>query len=141
MEFSYSQTENFEMEKLFSDTGYFKKPVEINRGLVCFGLDFYCLCSLQKSISKLILQSNWIFQTGFFKNQIQMDRVIGNLKTTYQTPNGIQRFLLLLQFQKRISQAVSFLFKLLLVYIYWIQFWFWIGMSCLGTSIILSNNY
>ena len=34
MEFSYSQTENFEMEKLSSDTGYFKKPVEINRGYV-----------------------------------------------------------------------------------------------------------
>ena len=33
MEFSYSQTENFEMEKLSCDTGYFKKPVEINRGL------------------------------------------------------------------------------------------------------------
>ena len=33
MEFSYSQTENFEMEKLSSDTGYFKKPVEIDRGL------------------------------------------------------------------------------------------------------------
>ena len=32
MEFSYSQTENFEMEKLSSDTGYFKKPVEINMG-------------------------------------------------------------------------------------------------------------
>ena len=32
MEFSYSQTENFEMEKLSSDTGYFKKTVEINRG-------------------------------------------------------------------------------------------------------------
>ena len=27
MEFSNSQTENFEMEKLSSDTGYFKKPV------------------------------------------------------------------------------------------------------------------
>ncbi len=25
MEFSYAQNENFEMEKLFSDTGYFKK--------------------------------------------------------------------------------------------------------------------
>ena len=34
MEFSYSQTENFEMEKLSSDTGYFKKKtVEINRGI------------------------------------------------------------------------------------------------------------
>ena len=36
MEFSYSQTENFEMKKLSSDTGYFKKPVEINRGLVSY---------------------------------------------------------------------------------------------------------
>ena len=34
MEFSYSQTENFEMEKLSSDTGYFKKPMEINSGSV-----------------------------------------------------------------------------------------------------------
>ena len=33
MVFSHSQTENFEMEKLSSDTGYFKKTVEINRGL------------------------------------------------------------------------------------------------------------
>jgi len=32
MEFSYSQTEYFETEKLSSDTGYFKKPVEINGG-------------------------------------------------------------------------------------------------------------
>jgi len=32
MQFPYSQTENFEMEKLSSVTGYFKKPVEINRG-------------------------------------------------------------------------------------------------------------
>jgi hypothetical protein len=32
MEFSYSQTDNFDMEKLSSDTGYFKKPVVINRG-------------------------------------------------------------------------------------------------------------
>ena len=35
MEFSYTQTENFEMEKSSSDTGYFKKSVEINRGIVC----------------------------------------------------------------------------------------------------------
>ena len=38
MEFSYCQTENFEMEKLSSDTGYFKKPLEINRGLLCYKL-------------------------------------------------------------------------------------------------------
>ena len=34
IEFSNSQTENFEMEKLSSDTGYFKIPVEINKGIV-----------------------------------------------------------------------------------------------------------
>ena len=34
MEFSYSQTENFEIEKLSSDIEYFKKPVEINRGII-----------------------------------------------------------------------------------------------------------
>ena len=42
-----------------------------------FKLDFYCLCSLQKSISKLIFagkksnSSNWTF-----KNRVQMDRAI-----------------------------------------------------------------
>ena len=36
MEFSYYQTENFEIEKLSSDTGYFKKPVEINRGQAAY---------------------------------------------------------------------------------------------------------
>ena len=38
--------------------------------LVYFELDFYCLCSLQKSILKLILKSsssNLIFQTWFVK--------------------------------------------------------------------------
>ena len=45
--------------------------------MVYFKLDFYCLCSLQKSISKLIFagkksnSSNWIFN-----NQVQMDRAI-----------------------------------------------------------------
>ena len=50
MEFSYSQTENFEMEKLSSDTGYIKKPVEINRGyvynLINKGLEIGCVNSL-----------------------------------------------------------------------------------------------
>ena len=41
MEFSYSQTENFEMEKLSSDTGYFKKPVEINRGSINFEEQYF----------------------------------------------------------------------------------------------------
>ena len=36
MKFSYSQTENFVVENLSSDTGYFKKPVEINRGHLSF---------------------------------------------------------------------------------------------------------
>ena len=55
MEFSYSQTENFEMEKLSSDTGYFKKPVEINRGygwgLPKISLDGMDSVSLGKSMS------------------------------------------------------------------------------------------
>ena len=42
----YSQTENFEVEKLSSDTGYFKKPVEINRGLV-----LYLITTLRKQMS------------------------------------------------------------------------------------------
>ena len=33
MEFSYSQTENFEMEKLSSDTGYFKKTSGDQQGV------------------------------------------------------------------------------------------------------------
>ena len=41
--------------------------------LVYVELDFYCLCSLQKSISKFEF-SNWIFQIWFFKNKVQMDR-------------------------------------------------------------------
>ena len=41
MEFSYSQTENFEMEKLSSDTGYSKKTVEINRGPGLFKLPYF----------------------------------------------------------------------------------------------------
>ena len=48
MEFSYSQTENFEMEKLSSGTGNFKKTVEINRVSVLtnvenFRLSLYAL--------------------------------------------------------------------------------------------------
>ena len=48
--------------------------------LVYFELDFYCLCSLQKSISKLIFESkkyissNLIFLTWFFKIQVQINR-------------------------------------------------------------------
>jgi hypothetical protein len=37
--------------------------------LVYFKLDFYCLCSLQKSSS-----SKLIFTTWFFKNQVQINR-------------------------------------------------------------------
>ena len=40
-----------------------------------FKLDFYCLCSLQKSTLKLIFQvKNPVRRTRFFKNQIQMVR-------------------------------------------------------------------
>jgi hypothetical protein len=48
MEFSYSQTENFEMEKLSSDTGYFKKPVEINRGYAPLNFLFFSMSSCGK---------------------------------------------------------------------------------------------
>ena len=47
---------------------YFKRQVWLTGFLVYFELDFYCLCSLQKSISKLIFagkkssSSNLIFQ-------------------------------------------------------------------------------
>ena len=42
---------------------------------VNFKLDFYCLCSLQKSTLKLIFQvKNPVRRTRFFKNQIQMVR-------------------------------------------------------------------
>ena len=62
MEFSYSQTENFDMEKLSSDTGYFKKPVEINMGWKCLGVllikTVYCsrLYSKQNQSSLYLLQ-------------------------------------------------------------------------------------
>ena len=36
MEFSYSQTENFEMEKLSSDTGYLKKNSGDQQGVSLF---------------------------------------------------------------------------------------------------------
>ena len=52
MEFSYPQTENFEMAKLSSDTGYFKKPVEINRGIR--GFRSGCLSFSKMPISTII---------------------------------------------------------------------------------------
>ena len=51
--------------------------------LVYFELDFYCLCSLQKSISKLIFAGrksslwNLIVPTWFFKIQVQINRGSG----------------------------------------------------------------
>ena len=57
-----------------------KNQVRQTGFLVYFELDFYCLCSLQKSSSKLIFAgqksslSNLIFTTWFFKNQVQINR-------------------------------------------------------------------
>ena len=39
---------------------------------ICFKLDFYCLCSLQKSSSKWT--KNQVRPTWFFKNQVQINR-------------------------------------------------------------------
>ena len=52
---------------------FLKNQVRRTGFLVYFKLDFYCLCSLQKSISKLILQAKnpvrrtWLFQLDFSK--------------------------------------------------------------------------
>ena len=68
MEFSYSQTENFEMEKLSSDTEYFKKPVEINRGGVLIGVlinirmysEVFCCCFNLKRVQ--VSQATSLFE-------------------------------------------------------------------------------
>ena len=76
MEFSYSQTENFEMEKLSSDIGYFKKLVEINRGFIswagCQNNSIDASFHLQKSLKTFDKNSSdkiqskneaWVFST------------------------------------------------------------------------------
>ena len=58
---------------LISEKSSWKDQVWWTGFLVYFELDFYCLCSLQKSISKLILQTEnparwpWVFQLNFSK--------------------------------------------------------------------------
>ena len=47
---------------LISEKSIWKNQVRWTEFLVYFELDFYCLCSLQKSISKLIFAVHW---TGF----------------------------------------------------------------------------
>ena len=68
---------------LISEKSIWKNQVRRTGFLVYFELDFYCLCSLQKSISKLIFGgqnsslSNLIFTTWYFKNQVQINRGFG----------------------------------------------------------------
>ena len=65
---------------LISEKSIWKNPVQQTGPLVYFELDLYCLCSLQKSISKLIFagkkfsSSYLIFPTWFFKIQVQINR-------------------------------------------------------------------
>ena len=70
---------------LISEKSIWKNQVWRTGFLVDFELDFYCLCSLQKSISKLIFagwklgSSNLSFRTWCFKIQVQIDRGCGTL--------------------------------------------------------------
>ena len=63
-------------------TWFLKNQVRQTWFLVYFELDFYCLCSLQKSSS-----SNLISQTGFYKNQVQMDRAWAMCNTGHLSSN------------------------------------------------------
>ena len=54
---------------LISEKSIWKNQVWWTGFFVYFKLDFYCLCSLQKSIS-----SNLIFPTWIFKIQVQINR-------------------------------------------------------------------
>ena len=59
----------------------FEKPSSTNWiFLVYFELDFYCLCSLQKSSSKKI------FQTWFFENQVQITDQQGEILFLKKSP-------------------------------------------------------
>ena len=53
---------------LISEKSIWKNQVRCTGILVYFKLDFYCLCSLQKSISKLIFQA-----TQAVKIKIEID--------------------------------------------------------------------
>jgi hypothetical protein len=89
MEFSYSQTENFEMEKLSSDAGYFKKPVEINRGyetleavIALCSSYFYPqhLTSIPNKIDKLIFNYNQVVN---FQNKVTTSNMYTQLQLTF----------------------------------------------------------
>ena len=55
------------MEKLSSDTGYFKKPVEINRGIVSIGRSGDRL-PIQIFFSKLVLDGRKVVEKKIVKN-------------------------------------------------------------------------
>ena len=66
---------------LISEKPIWKNQVRRTGFLVYFELDFYCLCSLQKSISKLS------FPTWFFKIQVQINRGLD-----WQNLSNLQNF-------------------------------------------------
>ena len=61
---------------MISEKSIWKNQVRRTGFLIHFELDFYCLCSLQKSILKFIFVScsNLIFPTWFFENLVQINR-------------------------------------------------------------------
>ena len=67
---------------LISEKSIWKNQVRRTRFLVYFKLDFYCLCSLQKSILKFIFagqkssSSSFIFQTWFFQKSSTNQREV-----------------------------------------------------------------
>ena len=67
---------------LISEKSIWKNQVRQTGFLVYFKPNFYCLCSLQKSISKLVFVGwkssslNLSFPTWFFKIQVQINRGI-----------------------------------------------------------------
>ena len=67
MEFSYSQTENFEMEKLSNDTGYFKKPVEINRAALNFALNQNSTNHLSLWVSGIAVNSKHFVHYPYYR--------------------------------------------------------------------------
>ena len=63
---------------LIFEKSNWKNQVRKTGVLIYFELDFYCLCSQQKSISKLIFQT-------WFKNQLQMDRAKSGILQEFQS--------------------------------------------------------
>ena len=82
---------------LISEKSIWKNQVRQTGFLVYFELDFYCLCSLQKSVSKLIFAGKnssslkLIFTTWFFKNQVQINSGLATYLLYWALKNWLQK--------------------------------------------------